>query len=189
MPEDPDTLTHYFAATRAATGAGAGRSRWPRRPGEGPTVSEVVLLPGADALGPPTWVPWEERVRPGDLGVGDLLPSAEGDRLVPAYVASDDPAVEEAARESASAGRVLSRAGREAASAGTTAGSVRARWPAPPPATCVTCGFFLPRRPAAGAFGVCGNGYAPGRRPGGRGGYGCGAHSEVQRAGAAGRGG
>jgi hypothetical protein len=49
------------------------------------TVSEVVLLPGPDALLAPPWVPWSERVRPGDLGVGDLMPAASDDeRLVPA---------------------------------------------------------------------------------------------------------
>ena len=64
------------------------------------TVSEVVLLPGPDAVVSPAWVPWNERVRPGDLGVGDLLPTPPDDvRLVPGYVASDDPAVEELARE------------------------------------------------------------------------------------------
>ena len=64
------------------------------------TVSEVVLLPGPDAMVSPAWVPWNERVRPGDLGVGDLLPTSPDDvRLVPGYVASDDIAVEELARE------------------------------------------------------------------------------------------
>jgi hypothetical protein len=48
------------------------------------TVSETVLLPGPDSLLAPPWVPWSERVRPGDLGVGDLMPAAEDDeRLVP----------------------------------------------------------------------------------------------------------
>jgi hypothetical protein len=48
------------------------------------TVSETVLLPGPDSLLAPPWVPWSERVRPGDLGVGDLMPAADDDeRLVP----------------------------------------------------------------------------------------------------------
>jgi hypothetical protein len=48
------------------------------------TVDEVVLLPGPDSLLAPDWVPWSERVRPGDLGVGDLMPAPEDDeRLVP----------------------------------------------------------------------------------------------------------
>ena len=37
------------------------------------TVSETVLLPGPEALLAPDWVPWHDRLRPGDLGVGDLL--------------------------------------------------------------------------------------------------------------------
>jgi hypothetical protein len=48
------------------------------------TVSENVLLPGPDALLAPDWVPWTERVRPGDLKAGDLMPAGSDDeRLVP----------------------------------------------------------------------------------------------------------
>ena len=48
------------------------------------TVSENVLVPGPDALLAPPWVPWTERVRPGDLKAGDLLPARSDDeRLVP----------------------------------------------------------------------------------------------------------
>jgi len=48
------------------------------------TVSESLLLPGSEAILAPDWVPWRERLRPGDLGPGDLLPAAPDDaRLVP----------------------------------------------------------------------------------------------------------
>ncbi len=48
------------------------------------TVSEGLLLPGAEAILAPDWVPWRERLQPGDLGPGDLLPAAPDDaRLVP----------------------------------------------------------------------------------------------------------
>jgi Protein of unknown function (DUF3027) len=48
------------------------------------TVSESLLLPGTGAILAPDWVPWRERLRPGDLGPGDLLPAAPDDvRLVP----------------------------------------------------------------------------------------------------------
>ncbi len=48
------------------------------------TVDECVLLPGPDSLLAPDWVPWTERVRPGDLKAGDLLPAgADDERLVP----------------------------------------------------------------------------------------------------------
>src|SRR4029078_3741710 len=54
------------------------------------TIGESVLLPGAEPLLPPAWVPWTERLRPGDLGVGDLLPTDEDDpRLEPGWNASD----------------------------------------------------------------------------------------------------
>ncbi|MEU5028826.1 DUF3027 domain-containing protein [Streptomyces milbemycinicus] len=56
------------------------------------TVDETVLLPGPDALLAPEWVPWSERLRPGDLGPGDLLPSeAEDLRLEPGYSGEDVP--------------------------------------------------------------------------------------------------
>jgi hypothetical protein len=55
------------------------------------TVSETALLPGPDSLLAPPWVPWSERVRPGDLGVGDLMPAGEDDeRLVPAAILEGD---------------------------------------------------------------------------------------------------
>ncbi len=48
------------------------------------TLDETVLLPGPDALLAPEWVPWSERLRPGDMGPGDLLPTeAEDLRLEP----------------------------------------------------------------------------------------------------------
>jgi hypothetical protein len=51
------------------------------------TVSESQLLPGPDSLLAPAWVPWTDRVRPGDLKAGDLMPaSSDDERLVP-YVA------------------------------------------------------------------------------------------------------
>ncbi len=44
-----------------------------------PTVSEIALVPGDAALQAPEWVPYEQRVRPGDLGPRDLLPAALDD--------------------------------------------------------------------------------------------------------------
>ena len=56
------------------------------------TLDEVVLLPGPDALLAPEWVPWSERLRPGDMGPGDLLPTdAEDLRLEPGYAGEDEP--------------------------------------------------------------------------------------------------
>lgn len=186
VAEDPDSLTHYFVATMS----GYRGWRWSvtlagNDPDGAITVDEVVLLPGTEALVAPAWVPWGQRVRPGDLGVGDLLPTVPDDpRLVPGYLASDDPAVEEVALE-LGLGRntVLSRAGRESAAQrwqdgphGPAADMARAA-----PGPCGSCGFFLP---IAGllraAFGVCGNEFGPADGSVVAVGFGCGAHSDVQ---------
>lgn len=56
------------------------------------TLDETVLLPGPDSLLAPEWVPWSERLRPGDMGPGDLLPTeAEDLRLEPGYTGDDAP--------------------------------------------------------------------------------------------------
>jgi hypothetical protein len=184
--EAADAVTHHFAATQG----GYRGWRWAVTLASGGddtpvTVSEVVLLPGPDALVAPPWVPWSERVRPGDLGVGDLLPASEGDpRLVPGYVASDDPAVEEVALEVGLGRRkVMSRHGRELAARrwhdgthGPASDMARAA-----PAQCGTCGYFLPLAGSLrAAFGVCGNEYAPADGAVVEVGFGCGAHSDVQ---------
>ncbi|MFC1409373.1 DUF3027 domain-containing protein [Streptacidiphilus sp. N1-12] len=87
-------VTHYFATREwayrgwrwAVTVTRASRSKLV-------TLDETVLLPGADALVAPQWVPWSERLRPGDMGPGDLLPTDEDDlRLEPGWSGADEPA-------------------------------------------------------------------------------------------------
>ncbi|MEO7126811.1 MAG: DUF3027 domain-containing protein [Nakamurella sp.] len=149
-----------------------------------PTVSEVVLLPGPEALLAPEWLPWEERVRSGDLGVGDLMPPApDDDRIVPAYLQSDDPAVEDLAHEvGIGRVRVLSREGREDAAERWHAGdfgpdSEMARHA---PGTCATCAFFVPLAGALRAgFGACTNALSPADGHVVDLAFGCGAHSEA----------
>lgn len=153
--------------------------------GEPVTVSEVVLTPGPEALVAPKWVPWERRVRAGDLGVGDIFPTGEDDpRLVPAYLRSDDPAVEEIAHE-AGLGRVhvLSRYGRQEAASRWRGGEFgpRSDMARSAPASCGTCGFYLPLAGSLrAAFGVCGNEISPADGHVVNTEYGCGAHSEVE---------
>ncbi|MDI5969601.1 DUF3027 domain-containing protein [Streptomyces sp. SL13] len=58
------------------------------------TVDEAVLLPDADAILAPEWVPWSERLRPGDMGPGDLLPTEADDlRLEPGWMSVPDDEV------------------------------------------------------------------------------------------------
>lgn len=147
------------------------------------TVSESALLPGPEALTAPEWVPWERRVRPGDLAPGDLLaPTDHDDRLEPGYVATGDPEVDDVADElGLGRSQVLSREGRTAAAQRWYEGdygpaSDMARAAA---STCGLCGFYLPLAGALHAgFGVCGNEYsADGRVVSAE--YGCGAHSDT----------
>ena len=113
-----------------------------------PTISEVVLLPGEQALLAPPWVPWDQRIRPGDVGVGDLLVTAPDDiRLVPGYVDSDDPSLKELAYDFGfGRERVLSREGRDDAAQRWHDGPFGPDSPAAvqAPANCVTCGFYVP---------------------------------------------
>jgi hypothetical protein len=158
-------------------------------PGEDrPTVDEVVLLPGDTALLAPAWVPWHERLRPGDLSVGDVLPAIEDDpRLVPTYTAGDDAADDvEAMAVAVELGlgreRVMSRTGRAEAVARWTAGDFgpRSSMARHAPGPCGTCGFFLPLAGSLrGMLGACGNAYAPADGRVVTSDYGCGAHSQA----------
>ncbi|GAA2743079.1 MULTISPECIES: DUF3027 domain-containing protein [Kitasatospora] len=73
------------------------------------TLDEVVLLPGPDAVLAPQWVPWSERLRPGDLGPGDLLPTGADDlRLEPGWSGEDEPAPNSVLAEAAEEDVVVS---------------------------------------------------------------------------------
>ncbi|KUN87660.1 hypothetical protein AQJ66_08420 [Streptomyces bungoensis] len=93
VSEGDRVVTHFFECKElgyrgwrwAATVARASRAKIV-------TLDEVVLLPGPDALLAPEWVPWSERLRPGDLGPGDLLPTDQEDlRLEPGYTGEEEP--------------------------------------------------------------------------------------------------
>jgi len=50
------------------------------------TICDVVLLPGSDSLIAPEWIPYKDRLLPGDVGPGDIVPtSADDERLVPGF--------------------------------------------------------------------------------------------------------
>jgi hypothetical protein len=187
VPEDDRVVTHLFECRLA----GYRGWRWAVTVTRVPrskhvTICETVLLPGPDALLAPGWLPWQERLQPGDLGPGDLLPTPpDDDRLAPGYVLSDDPAVEETSWElGLGRPRVLSRGGRTEAAQRWYEGEHGPGAPisvaAPRAARCGTCGFYLP---IAGAmrqvFGVCGNFYAPDDGRAVSADHGCGAHSET----------
>ncbi|MCQ4117975.1 DUF3027 domain-containing protein [Rhodococcus tibetensis] len=147
------------------------------------TVSEIALLPGPDALVAPDWIPWDQRIRPGDLSAGDLLaPPAGDDRLVPGYVATGDAEVDDVALE-IGLGRkqVMSLEGRLDAAQRWHDGDYGpdSEMAKAAPSTCSLCGFYLPLAGSLhGAFGVCGNELAADGHVVDAD-YGCGAHSDT----------
>lgn len=182
--DDPASVTHRFLASMSGYHGWQWAVVLATYPGaDHTTVSEVVLVPGPDALLAPQWVPWHERVQPGDLSPGDLLaPPPNDPRLVPGYLASGDPEWDEVAAE-VGFGRkqVLSDWGRTDAAQrwqdgdyGPNAAMARATR-----RTCRGCGFYVPLSGSLGlVFGVCANELsADGRVVSAE--YGCGAHSDT----------
>jgi hypothetical protein len=156
---------------------------------EAPTVDEVVLLPGEESILAPAWVPWRERIKPGDLSPGDLLPADVDDaRLVPAYLAGDaevDRVLAKIVADELGLGRarVLSVEGRDLAAQRWYDGDAGPDVPLAQsaPGRCEGCGFLVRLAgPLATMFGVCANEYAndDGRVVALD--HGCGAHSEAQ---------
>ena len=183
--DEPRVVTHYFATLDpayvgwrwAVTVARASRAKTA-------TVDDVVLLPGAEAVLAPEWVPWSDRRRPGDLGAGDLLPTAADDRrLVPTYMTTDDDDEAAVAYEvGLGRERLMSYEGRLETADRWYAGEPgpRAEVARSAPASCASCGFFLPL--AGGlrqAFGACANEFAPDDGKVVAVDHGCGAHSEA----------
>ena len=157
------------------------------------TVNEIVLLPRADALLAPQWVPWEDRIGAGDIAPGMLMATPDNDpRLEPGFAATDLPVDADNAdwvqlRSTVSElglgrARVLSRFGRDEATE---------RWlDGPPgpnneetreaPANCGTCGYFVALRGSLGVlFGACTNQYSPSDGRVVSLDHGCGGHSDV----------
>lgn len=158
-----------------------------------PTVNEAVLLPAEQAMLAPTWVPWEDRIGPGDIAPGMLMATPDNDpRLEPGFAATDLPADADPAEwvqlrsTVAELGlgrqRVLSLFGRDEAAE---------RWlegpPGPKdegsreaPGPCSTCGYFVALRGSLGTlFGACTNQYSPSDGRVVSLDHGCGGHSDV----------
>ncbi|APT93032.1 hypothetical protein CPHO_09210 [Corynebacterium phocae] len=127
------------------------------------TVNEVALVPGRKALQAPDWVPYSQRLRPEDLGPGDLMPPA-----------ADDPRLDAAGQ--------LTAHGAKAAKDRWMTGNrgPNTEMAAKAPMQCRTCAFQVALgEPLGPHFGVCTNEYsADGEVVHAT--YGCGAHSKVK---------
>ena len=151
-----------------------------------PTICDVVVLPGPDALLAPEWVAYRDRIQPGDVGVGDIVPSSLDDtRLVPSVhslIADEDLDAMQVFDLGLVRARVMSIEGRDQASK---------RWyesdrgPQSPiaqaaPKPCSSCAFFVPISGSLRAsFGVCANAISPEDARVVSVDHGCGAHSEA----------
>ncbi|MEO5743561.1 MAG: DUF3027 domain-containing protein [Terracoccus sp.] len=177
---------HWFACLSSGYGGwrwGVSVARVPR--GKVATVCETNLLPTAQAVLAPEWLPYAQRLAPGDLGAGDTLPYRADDPLLEAgFEASGEEEVDQMAFFELGLGRprVLSAEGRQEAAGRWYAGeggptsevSVKAS------ARCTTCGYFLPLPGALRAtFGVCANEWSPSDGRVISLDHGCGAHSET----------
>ena len=154
------------------------------------TVNETGLLAGNGSLLSPQWLPWDERVEAGDLGVGDVLPTAPDDvRLVPGYtgVDQDDTEDDDLAPVMWELGlgrvRVLSADGRDEAATRWADGDNGPNSPIAKAASeqCSTCGFLvIMTGPLGRAFGLCANEFSPSDGKVVSLDHGCGAHSEAE---------
>lgn len=149
------------------------------------TVCDTVLLPGTDSIQAPAWVPWSDRLAPGDLGAGDDLPyRADDPLLVPGYTVTDEDDSDQRLFWELGLGRerVIGLEGLQAAAA---------RWERGPhgptselaiqaSAACVTCAFLVPVSGFLRShFGVCTNEWSPADGTVVTTDFGCGAHSET----------
>jgi hypothetical protein len=191
---DGAVVTHLFACERSGYVGWHWSVTLVQLPGGQPTVDELVLIPGDEAIVAPAWVPYRDRIKPGDLSPGDLLPVADEDpRLVPTYAFGDDPLDADAkaqvrqVAEDLGLGRVrtLSIEGVDAAAERWYVGQAGPSAPIAQsaPHHCHSCGFLLRiAGQLSPSFGVCANGDAndDGRVVSMD--HGCGAHSEVRLA-------
>ncbi len=176
--------THYFACASPAYPGWRWSVVVARPPrAHSATVSETNLVPADGALLAPPWLPYADRIAPGDLGPGDVLPYVPDDPFLEAgFEATGEEDVDETAFWELGLGRtrVLSAEGREAAATRWHTGKHGTRDAAKAQQPCSTCGYFLPMAGALRqAFGVCANEWSPDDGCVVSLDHGCGAHSET----------
>jgi hypothetical protein len=191
--EDERLATHTFACLNPAYVGWQWAVTLARAPrAKTITVNDVVLLAGPGAVVAPEWLPWSDRVRPGDLGPGDVLPTPADDERLAAGLTGEDDLESVASPSPLHPGqwelglgrvRVLSAVGRDDAADRWVSGdfgptTAMARQAS---SECSTCGFMLPMGgPMGQQFAVCANRLSPADGHVVSLAFGCGAHSEVE---------
>lgn len=179
--------THQFACTAkgyrgwvwSVSVARAPRQRYA-------TVCETNLLPTSESLLSPEWLPYADRLAPGDLRAGDVAPYDPDDPFLEGgFEATGEEDVDQVGFFELGLGRtrVLSAEGRDAAAQRWYDGDhgPQSEVAKQAPAPCSTCGYFLP---LAGVlrrtFGVCASEWSPSDGQVVSLDHGCGAHSEAE---------
>lgn len=150
------------------------------------TVCEIHLIPGSTALLAPPWIPWRERLEPGDVSRSDVLPyDANDERLRSGFEQTEEEDEDDlVGLEEMGYGRprVLSQFGIDLA-ADRWYGSPRGPVPGvKPEAMCASCGFLLKMQGSMGTlFGVCTNEWSPDDGSVVSFNHSCGAHSETDQ--------
>lgn len=184
-------VTHRFVCTMAGYAGWQWHVTLTRARGsQRVTVNDVHLLPTEEALQSPSWVPWNERIHPGELSAGGVAPTDSNDsRLAPGWSGADDLAGEldpgplHPVNWEPGLGRVRvpSPSGR---------GEAASRWyqgvngPKDPiaraaPGPCSSCGWMITvGGPLGQVFGICSNLVSPSDGQVVSFDHGCGGHSE-----------
>lgn len=155
------------------------------------TISDVTLAPGPESVVAPPWVPWAQRLQPGDLTPGAVAPTpADEARLAAGWSGADDLAGEIDPgplhpvnwEPGLQRRRVPSAFGRETAATRWYSGEHGPRSPLAKaaPGPCRSCGWMLTiGGPLGQMFGVCSNLLSPSDGRIVSFDHGCGGHSEA----------
>lgn len=184
VPEGERLVSHRFACTMPGYRGWSWTVTVARVPrGRTATVCEVELLPDAGAILAKPWLPWEERLQPGDLGPGDVLPfKADDPRLVPGFEPTGDEEIDSVAIDELALARVrvLSEDGLRKAADRWVRKARERRAARGLQGTCSSCGFMVKLQGSLGqVFAVCANEWSPDDGRVVPLGHTCGAHSET----------
>lgn len=151
------------------------------------TVNESSLIPTEDALMPPKWIPWKDRLEPTDLSPTDSIGTNPDDERI------EDGEVQESSLQDVNDAVEVFRLTRRHVLSSLGRAQAAKRWyegPRGPKALstktaegnlCSTCGFFVPLKGELDRlFGVCANKWSPDDGRVVSLDHGCGEHSEIE---------